>query len=225
MGGAAALWGLLSLCVAAGGAEADRATAGGRGEPQESGTMPSTDHAVEWTFVGTEPGRPPVQKLLFDVRLRNPEAAPRWFLLPWNLAAERQTAEGGAVAVEVFRLAGPAKAFVGRFMGQQGFQAVLVPGGGDVTIRRLRVNWFGALPDGAVALEAIVAAGVTLGGADLRTWFAEDPECAATAAVSFEGAQLTSEREDPGDRPLPLAFAGERRVSADVRLQPAERPR
>ena len=49
--------------------------------------------SVTITVVGTKPGRPPVERLLVDVQLKNDDATPRWVLIPTKLPPD----SGGGV--------------------------------------------------------------------------------------------------------------------------------
>jgi hypothetical protein len=116
-------------------------------------------------------GKPPLKMHFFDVTLRNPDAQPRWMVLPrtFPYAGDTTPAPGGdEVQLHVHLFDQHPRVLL--VMGVGGdFWAVRLPGKGSVTLRHLAIeSWWHELPATAV-LEVLVAREVTLGGVALGT--------------------------------------------------------
>jgi len=218
----------LAACAACSspGAHGERPT-GGQGEPAGGDAAAKTSQVdaamtvkpVDMKFVGMEPGRPPLMRLRFDVILHNPAAQPRWFLLPREF--DHPAVSGGGVdGVEVAALSGQGRVLLGHFQGTGGTQAVLVPGGATVTMRRLEVLGFD-IPDGPASLEVVVAHDLTVGGEPAATWFPADPTAPAGAQVSQDQATAAGSRHTDDRREVPLAFVEDSRVKIDFNVTAA----
>lgn len=159
--------------------------------------------AVTVSLVGTKPGRPPVEKLLVDVQLRNDDAAPRWVLIPTNLPAD---SGGGVDKLEQLTVpAGAATLAVGRFLGRSGTYALKLAPGARVNLRKLEVSWWRP-ESGAkdIAFDVVLASDVKLGGASIGTWFDKDPAIGGSADVDMEGAKHTRSQKSPDDSEIPV---------------------
>src|SRR5712691_6843781 len=103
---------------------------------------------VEMKFLEKQYERPPKVTLLFDISLYNRRPEPRWFLLPDNIfPSSGGVKSGGVNGIEVFALSGEGHVIIGHFQGTGGFQALLLPAGADVTIRRFPITAWEKLPE------------------------------------------------------------------------------
>lgn len=163
--------------------------------------------AVTVSLAGTKPGRPPVEKLLVDVQLRNDDNAARWVLIPTNLPVD---AGGGVDKLEQLTVpAGSATIAVGRFLGRSGTYALKLAPGARVNLRKLEVSWWRP-ESGAkdIAFDVVLASDVKLGDATMATWFDKDPAITGSADVDMDGAKHTRSQKSPDDAEIPVAATG-----------------
>lgn len=165
--------------------------------------------AVTVTVVGHKPGRPPIDRLLVDVQLRNDDPAPRWVLVPSKLPVM----PGGIDKLEQLT-AGPIA--VGRFLGGGGRYALRLAPGARVTLRKLEVSWWNDGNAKEAAFDVQLASEATLGDAAMATWFDKDPTITGAADVDMEAAKHTASHRAPGDVEVPLALTGATSVSVKV---------
>src|SRR5262245_24039982 len=117
--------------------------------------------AVTVTLVGLKPGRPPTERLVVDIELRNDDQAPRWVLIPSALPV----GAGGIDKLEQLTApAGTTKVAVGRFLGTGGRYALRLAPGARVTLRKLEVSWWRENDEKTAAFEVQLAADALLGG-------------------------------------------------------------
>jgi len=164
--------------------------------------------AVIVSLVGQKPGRPPTERLLVDVQLRNDDQEARWVLFPSIVP----TTGGGVDKLEQLTAkAGSSTVAVGRLLGTGGRYAVRLGPGARVTLRKLEVSWWHE--DGTIkelALEVQLAGKVTAGAEDLVTWFDKDPTIHGAAEVDMESAQHTASHRAPDDKEQALTAAAAR---------------
>jgi hypothetical protein len=164
--------------------------------------------AVTVSLVGQKPGRPPIERLLVDVQLRNDDQEARWVLFP-SIAP---TTGGGIDKLEQLTAkAGASTVAVGRLLGTGGRYALRLGPGARVTLRKLEVSWWHE--DGKIkelALEVQLASKVTAGAEDLVTWFDKDPTINGAAEVDMESAQHTASHRAPGDKEQALTATSAR---------------
>jgi hypothetical protein len=171
----------------------------------------------EIRYAGVHRERPPLANLLFDVTLRNQAAGARWFLLPAKI--EPSTGPGGGVdGIEVDAMEGKGRVVLGRFQGRQKLQALLLPAGAEIAIRRLAIQTWEDLPKGAIPIVAVAATNLTVGGEPAESWFGENPSCDLRAEVSADDAEMISARHTPERNEVPLSFTEEARFRALVNL-------
>jgi hypothetical protein len=165
---------------------------------------------VDMKFVGSNPGRPPMLRLQFDVTLNNGAAEPRWFLLPKE--AKRAAKNGGGVdGVEVDALGNP-PVLVGRFQGTDSVQALLLPAGGKISIERFTIVTFEDTQAGPASLEVVIARDLKIGGEDAAAWFKTDPTTPASADVSEDSQQRSGSRFTKDRSEVPITFTEDQRV-------------
>lgn len=163
--------------------------------------------AVTVSLVGTKPGRPPLERLLVDVQLRNDDADPRWVVIPRTVPLEKQ---GGVDKLEQLTVpAGNATIAVGRFLGSMGVYALKLAPGARVNLRKLEVSWWRP-ESGAkdIAFDVVLASDVKLGDATMATWFDKDPAITGSADVDMDGAKHTRSQKSPDDAEIPVAATG-----------------
>jgi len=170
--------------------------------------------SVTITVVGTKPGRPPVDRLLVDVQLRNDDAAARWVLIPSKLPPD----DGGGVdKLEQLTVpAGSSTIAVGRFLGRAGTYAVKLAPGARVTLRKLELSWWRENNEKEAAFDVRLASEIKLGDAEMATWFDKDPAISGAADVDMDAAKHTrSQKSATGDE-VPLA--AEQVTTAPIKL-------
>jgi hypothetical protein len=177
---------------------------------------PLSTPAVEMKIVSVDPGRPPLVRLGIDTVLRNHGAHPRWFLLPTHVPPT--PGNGGVDVLEVYASEGTGKVIVGRFLGTGGFQAFLVPAGGEVTYRKQPVSLWADEPVDSISLDVLIVRDLTIGGAPARDWYASDPTCDARADVSRDKEKMLSSRKSPDGKERPVAYSLDERVRLRLEL-------
>ena len=173
--------------------------------------------SVTMTVVGEKPGRPPVDRLLVDVQLKNDDAAARWVLIPTKLPPD----DGGGVdKLEQLTVpAGSATIAVGRFLGRAGTYAVKLAPGARVTLRKLELSWWrDDRSKTEVAFDVRFATDVKLGDAAMATWFDKDPAISGAADVDMDAAKHTRSQKSPTDDEVPLV--AEQATTAAIKLKP-----
>ena len=161
-------------------------------------------------------GRPPRSELVLDVTVENPAAEDRWCILPSVLPAPEQ---GGVFSVEVSLLGGSGRVLLGKLLGTASAQALLLPPGARIRLRRLVVAAWGELPE-ALRFDVALAPHAAIGADDLAHWFPENPRCDPSADVAGP-VDLISARatDDRSERPLVLTDPTTTRLEiADARV-------
>ena len=159
--------------------------------------------AVTVTLVGSKPSRPPTEKLLVDVQLRNNDAAPRWVLIPSVLPID----SGGGVdkLEQLTASAGASSVAVGRFLGRAGTYAVKLAPGARVTLRKLEVSWWREDPKvKEAAFDVRLASDVKLADQSMAAWFDKDPAISGAADVDMESAKHTRSFKSPTGDEIPV---------------------
>jgi hypothetical protein len=161
--------------------------------------------AVTVTYVGSKPGRPPLERILVDVELKNDDATPRWVLIPSNLPQ----GTGGIDKLEQLTApAGASSVAVGRFLGGGGRYALRLAPGARVTLRKLEVAWWRANHEPEAAFDVQLASEVKLGDETMASWFDKDPTISGAAEVDMEAAQHTASHRAKDDAEVPVAVSG-----------------
>ena len=167
---------------------------------------------VEIKVSGSRPGRPPQERLLIDTVMHNGESSPRWFVLPTNVPTQTG---GGVDVVEVYEYSGKGRALVGRFLGTGGFQALLIPAGGAVTLHGLPLSYWGE-PPMRLSLDVTIAQDFTIGAEPAAAWFGGDPT--SDAVVEGKTEKAVSSKKSPDGREQPVQFIDGKQVSVSVAL-------
>jgi hypothetical protein len=169
---------------------------------------------VTVTVVGTKPGRPPVERLLVDVQLKNDDAAPRWVLIPTKLPPD---SGGGVDKLEQLTVpAGNSSVAVGRFLGRAGTYAVKLAPGARVTLRKLELSWWRENNEKNASFDVRLAPEIKIGDAAMATWFDKDPAISGAADVDMDAAKHTrSHKSDSGDE---LALVAEQATTAPITI-------
>ena len=172
--------------------------------------------AVTMTLAGQKPGRPPIERLLVDVQLRNDDATPRWVLIPSKLPTEKA---GGVDKLEQLTVkTGTSTLAIGRFLGRAGTYAVKLAPGARVTLRKLEVAWWREDPGAnkEAAFDVQLAAEVKIGDASMASWFDKDPAITGAADVDMETAKHTRSHKSPDGAEIPLVTVDA--TSAPIKL-------
>ncbi|HUS26975.1 MAG TPA: hypothetical protein VMZ53_00645 [Kofleriaceae bacterium] len=170
--------------------------------------------SVTVTVVGSKPGRPPVDRLLVDVQLKNDDATPRWVLIPTKLPPD---SGGGVDKLEQLTVpAGGSTVAIGRFLGRAGTYAVKLAPGARVTLRKLELSWWRENNEKEAAFDVRLASAVKLGDAAMETWFDKDPAISGAADIDMDAAKHTRSQKSPTDDEVSLA--AEQSTTAPVKL-------
>lgn len=153
--------------------------------------------AVTVTVVGTKPGRPPVDRLLVDVMLRNDDAAPKWVLIP----SKHPVDAGGVDKLEQLTVANVA---IGRFLGTGGTYAVKLAPGAHVALRKLELSWWREGNAKEISFDVRLASDVK----PIDSWFDKDRAISGAADVEMEVAKHTRSHESPDGEEVQLDIAG-----------------
>lgn len=168
--------------------------------------------------------KPPLKSFFFDVTLHNPEAEPRWLILPQTLPYEGKTTpapgEKSEVEVQIFQLGERGRLFYG-VAGH--LWAVKLAAGATLTLRGLRIDaWWEHIPE---VTEVVAISSQELKFGDLR---AED--LAAPGESLCESGDVAAPRDAGDARALkfwhpaerqqaPISFYAARRQGAWVPLR------
>jgi len=164
--------------------------------------------AASATLADVKPGRPPLNRLLVDVRLENRGADPCWVLIPTDLPSP--TAPAGVYELEQRTAHAPGgPVVIGRLAGGAGSYALDLAPRAQVTIHALEIRWWRPLPyvPSQVALEVRFARSVSVGDEDIAGWFDGDPMINGSAEIDFPTAEPTHSRGSNDGRELPLSAA------------------
>ena len=167
------------------------------------GTEGTAMASVTITSAGERPGRPPLIRLLVNVTASNPGSDQRWVLI----ASKLPGGSGGVDKLE--QLSAPGGVAIGRFLGTGGFYAVALAPGAKLTIKNLEIGWWND-SDGQTPppIEVRTGTGVSLGGADIATWFDGTPAVKGTVEVDADKAEHTRSKRADGDREVPVQVSG-----------------
>ncbi len=183
----------------------------------------SSPPSVEIKFVEMKFRKPPLIELYFDVVLRNQAPEPRWFLLPRSMGPGQAglSSKRGIDVLEVFAPKGKGRVIIGEFLGTGGFQALLLRSGGEVRLRRLRISFWGDLPEN-VQVEILIAKNLLIGGEPASDWFGLDPASDSRADIS-EGvpdeARNVRTKRTPDNKEVPTQIEEDRRLQVPVAIK------
>jgi hypothetical protein len=182
--------------------------------------------AAEIKFREMRVGRPTLAYLFFDVVLRNDRKSPRWFLLPSNLGSGHAPVgeKGGVDNLEVFAPRGKGRVRIGRFLGTGGFQALLLPPGAEIRLRRFPSSYWGELPAN-LEIEIVIARRLTIGSEAAENWFGRNPMTSVTADISEEAEspmRISHTQRTPDNKEVAPAIEADRRFQIQVSLDRKE---
>jgi hypothetical protein len=161
--------------------------------------------AVTIKYVGRKPGKPPMDRILVDIQLKNDNATPRWVLIPTNLPQ----GTGGIDKLEqLMAPAGTTSVAVGRFLGSGGRYALRLAPGARVALHKLEVAWWRADQEAGTVFEVQLASDVKLGDETMASWFGKDPTISGVADVDMEAAQHTASHRAKDDAEVPVEVSG-----------------
>jgi len=140
--------------------------------------------------------RPPLVRLMVDLRLSNPGDARRWFLVPDAISSAVQV--GPVNGASVTELVGSGRVPLAHFEGQGGFFALLLEGGASVRLRDVSVD--SDFEEPSHVLTIVAAAAVVVGDRPAAAWYDVDPVCDAEANASAADGRFVGERY-PEDNP------------------------
>src|SRR5262249_47303805 len=159
-------------------------------------------------------------RLIFDVTLHNQSDHARWFLLPRALYDKPVPLNKGSIdVVEVRTAAPPNRVGLADFMGSVqlqpesagGFQALLLPAGGNVSVRGLIIQFWGEPPN-PLPLRIVVADRLSINGLPAAQWIG--PEIWSGSAGDVEQEQMTINvtRRASESEEAQVAWAGEQEL-------------
>lgn len=193
------------------------------GAPARHSLQPSSCPLAEFRFVDEQFGKPPLIRFYFDAVLCNKSSKPKWFLLPSNLGPDRKTIRtaGGVDAIEVFRPRGVGRVVIGRFLGNAGFQALLLRPGARVQLRRLQISYWGERPDQLQA-EVIVAKSLKIGGEDASRWFGIESRSRSKVDITENATdtmRMVHSRRTPDNREVPVEIGESESLTLQIDLK------
>ena len=175
---------------------------------------------VEMQYCDARPGRPPLKYLSFNVTMKNPANKARWFLFPRALYenAPGPPPESGVDGVEIFSTS-DRKVTVAQFMGSirlqpesaGGFQALLLPPGGAITIRDFGISFWGD-NFSSLSLKVVIADQVMIGSVPADRWTGARRLLSATSAdVSTKQISITHSKftQRHNEVPVTIQWSGE----------------
>lgn len=172
-------------------------------------------NAVTAKLVGIKPGKPPLERLLLDVQIRNDEKTPRWVLIPSSLPLS----QGGMDKLEQLTAkSGSSDVAIGRFLGTGGRYAVRLGPGASVTLRKLEVRWWVQEKLKEISFDVQFASEVALGGEPMETWFDKDPTVEGALELSMDTAKHTHSHRAPGDKEVTVSIKGA--ATTSIKLTP-----
>jgi len=170
-----------------------------------SDTGTDASHTASVVVVGSQPGIPPLQRLLVDVHLSNDGDAPCWVLLPSNLPLSA----GGVDVLEQYEAAtGASEVVVGRLLGTGGRYAVRLNPGAKVTLRGLEVGLWSEPGPAGPEFNVMFVGDVVLGNEAMASWFNRDPGIDGTADVDMRKAVVSATHRTRNGKEVALAIAG-----------------
>lgn len=177
---------------------------------------------AEMTLIGVHYERPPLARLTLDVRLHNARAEPRWFILPDRIAIPPLPIKTGVDGAEVSVLGGQGQVFVARFSGTGRFQAILLPGKAEVTLRAFPITFRGELPKRTLPVEVSTASRLQINGEAAETWVGPHFLSDSKADVSADDRKTVHAREMPGHQEAPVVMEQDQHIIVNVNIQKRE---
>lgn len=182
-------------------------------------TPVAESQTIEITYCGQKPEKPPLKKLFFNITLRNQSDHQRWFLLPDALYSKpRAPRNGGIDAVEVYAPMPPPRVSVARFTGTLrlqpesagGFQALLLPAGATITIRRLTIELWGEIAEvnNRLPIRLVIADHITIAGSPAMLWIGPDLLTDTKADVERDQFKAVHSRFTPDMKEIPVGIEG-----------------
>ena len=124
-------------------------------------------------------------------------------------------ASGGVDKLE--QLTAPGGVVLGRFLGTGSFYSLALAPGAKVTIKNLEIGWWNE--DDAKTpppIQVRTGTGVTLGGADIASWFDGDPAMSGTVDIDAGKAEHTKSKRADGDREVSVQVVGGQTTAVTV---------
>ena len=181
---------------------------------QQSGPVPG---AVEISYCGLRPGRPPLKYMSFDVTVRSTADKPQWFLFP---AALYDKPGGGRkdAGIDSIGLVSDSQRHVTvvEFMGTMklqpdgagGFKGLLLPPGAVVTVQRLGISFWGE-PVSPLSIKVVTADQVKIDGKPVEQWLGKPLLSAKTAEVKHLNQIASKSSEGFKELPVEIQRSGE----------------
>jgi hypothetical protein len=177
--------------------------------------------AAELRFTNMRPGKPPLSRLFFDLTLRNDRSGPRWFLLPGNIGSGNGPllSKGGVDTLQVYAPVGDGHVVIGRFLGNGGFQAILLPAGAQVVVHNFPISYWGELP-ASLNVEVLVTKTLTIGGKPSSEWFGIEPLSSKKADVTDSGDDrgVLRSKHSPDNKEVPVVADKDQSLTVSVSL-------
>jgi len=163
--------------------------------------------AASVRLVGVKPGKPPLQRLLVDVNVRNDSHTPRWVLLPSHLPIGISV--GGIDKLEQLTAkAGTTDVAIGRFLGTGGRYALRLGPGASVTLHKLEVRWWSEGSAKETEFDVQFADEVTLAGEPMSSWFDRDPTIEGALEVDMDNTRHTHSHRAPQNKEVEVVVTG-----------------
>lgn len=178
----------------------------------------TTDAPATVRLVGSKPGRPPLERLLVEVTVRNVGTSSRWALVPTNLP---RTAGSIDKLEQLAASSGATSIAIGRFLGAGGRYAILLAPAAQVTLRNLEVQWWREQGVKEVAFDIEFADEVTLAAKSMAPesmaqWFDRDPTVSGVVETDMQSARHVASHRAPGDKGVAVTVSGFSHVTVQL---------
>lgn len=177
----------------------------------------SVPAAVEISYCGMRPSRPPLKYMSFNVTVSNTADRPQWFLFPAALY-DKPGGERKAAGIDSIVLWADSQhqVTVVEFMGTMklqpegagGFKGLLLPPGAVVAVQGLRISFWGE-PASALPIRVVTADQIKIAGKPVEEWMGKPLMSAKTAEVKDLNQIASKSSENFEELPVEIQKSGE----------------
>jgi hypothetical protein len=185
--------------------------------------------AVEISYCGLRPGKPPLKYMSFHVTVRNTAGKPQWFLFPAALyeKAGGERKDAGIDSIELWADS-QRQVTVVEFMGTMklqpegagGFKGLLLPPGAVVTVQGFGISFWGE-PVSPLSIKVITADQVRIDGKPVEQWLGKSLLSARATEVKHLDRAGSKSSEGLKELPVEIQKSGEIAIP-DVLAQKCE---
>ncbi|MFO1054560.1 MAG: hypothetical protein U1F36_20245 [Planctomycetota bacterium] len=160
-------------------------------------------------ILNERPAKPPLIRLIVELRVSNPTHDTRWVLLCSRVPGG---AAGGVNTLEQFA-SGPVQ--YGRFLGTGGFHTFALAPGASLTLKNLEIGWWnGTAAMTPPPMEVRTATEITIGGESINAWFRGEAVISGAAEIDVASARAVHTRSSARELEVELTGATTKLVTA-----------